>query len=121
MRRLLVLTAILVVAFAAPALAEACTQSDGQPGVFINGQGSDDDRCLTADEYSVMFSVDSLIEAGVADRVVDNGDGTSVIVNPSADLEADPLDRVVSANPSLEPDAPTVRRVLFSGARFFPV
>jgi hypothetical protein len=119
--RKLIAVAILVVAFPLTALAESCVQSDGQSGVFINGQGSDDDRCLTADEYSVMFSIDSLVEAGVADRVVDNGDGTSVIVSPSADLEADPLDRLVSANPSLEPDAPTVRRVLFSGARFFPV
>ena len=119
--RKLIAVAILVGAFPLTAAAEPCTQSDGQPGVFINGQGTDDDRCLTADEYSEVFSVDNLIEAGVADRVVDNGDGTSVIVNPSAGLEADPLDRLVSANPSLEPDAPTVRRVLFSGARFFPV
>lgn len=121
MLRKLIAVAVLVGAFPLTALAEGCIQSDGQTGVFINGQGSDDDRCLTAAEYSEMFSVDALVAAGVADRIIDNGDGTSAVVNPSTGLIEDPLDRIVSANPTLEPDAPTVREVLFGVGRFYPV
>lgn len=111
MRKLLV--AVLVLVFPLTAAAEDCVQSDGQPGVFYNNQGSDDDRCLTASEYQDMFSIDSLVEAGVVNQMVDMGDGTFVIVNPVEELVTDPLDRPVAANPSEFDTAPTVREVLY--------
>lgn len=137
--RLLTATAILM-AIAVPAFADDevapprtspveaqpadCVQSDGQPGVFINGQGTDDDRCLTADEYSALFSADGLLNAGVIVGSADNGDGTTTldfgngVVNT---IPSDPLDQIVSANSELEPDAPTVREVLFAGQTYRPV
>jgi len=50
----------LLVGFALPAAATTdlgagvCVQADGQPGVW-NGTSTDDDGCVTVDEYAAMF------------------------------------------------------------------
>ena len=100
---------VLVLAFAAPALAEDlddghCVQSDGQVGVS-NGSTADNEGCITAEEYQDIYSVANLLEDGV-------------IASPD-EVITEPLDRIVSSNPDWEPDAPTVRHVLFS--RFHPI
>ena len=92
-----------------------CIQTDGQPGWF-DGTTPDDAGCITQDEYVAMTSPEGLLDSGVIESFTDNGDGT-VILNfgvGQTTVEADPLDRIVSANPELEPDAPTVREFLFS-------
>lgn len=108
-----ILTAALVVAFAAPALAVDCVEADGTPGVYINTVEGGDASCQTAAEYAAIFSIDNLIDAGVVNVEVDMGDGTTVIVNPASELEANPLDRPVAANPSEFEDAPTVGEILY--------
>ena len=59
----------------------ACQQTDGQTGLW-NGTTADDDGCITQAEYAELYPTD---------------DGS------------DPLDRQVSVNVELEPEAPTVR------------
>lgn len=59
----------------------ACQQTDGQTGLW-NGTTADDEGCITQAEYAALYPTD---------------DGT------------DPLERQVSVNPDLEPEAPTVR------------
>lgn len=109
MRRLL-LSAVLVGLFALPAMAYDCTDN-GAPGWF-NGTTNDDAGCITQAEYEVKYSIDNLEEAGV---FVDNGDGTVTFPSGAVGvIENDPLERPVAATPSLEPDAPTVREVLWS-------
>lgn len=59
----------------------ACQQTDGQTGLW-NGTTADDEGCITQAEYQVAYPTD---------------DGS------------DPLDRQVSVDVELEPEAPTVR------------
>lgn len=101
-----------------------CVQSDGQPGVYVQGVGSPDDQCLTADEYTAAVSATALTDAGLIAGATDNGDGTTTLdfgngaVNT---IPSDPLDQIVSADAELEPEAPTVREVLFAGQMYRPV
>ena len=127
MRRLrlsLLVLAGLLIATSADAATDlgdgVCVQSDGQEGIWTNGNG---DGCLTAAEYQEMFSVDNLLDVGVLTEAADNGDGTMTVSyavgGGTRSLVADPLERPVSSNPEWEPDAPTVREVLFS--RHYPI
>lgn len=73
-------------------------------------------ECVTQEEYAAIFSVDGLVNSGTFTDPVDNGDGTVTLTNiytGSVTVLADPLERPVTATPELEPDAPTVREVLF--------
>lgn len=105
--RKLFLTVILVLALPVAASAQAIDPATGET--------------ITADEYTEIFSVDNLVAEGVLSNVVDNGDGTvtGLMADPlwgtlvSVTLQANPLDRPVAATPSQEPNAPTVREVLF--------
>ena len=93
-----------------------CRQDDGQVGVW-NGTTADDDGCVTPAEYEQMFSAENLLAVGVIESYQVNEDGTTTIRYPSGitvDIVSNPLDRPVAATPALEPDAPTVRQVLFS-------
>lgn len=88
MRRVTIVVTLLV-GMSLPAMAAtdlgdgACQQTDGQTGLW-NGTTADDDGCVTQAEYAAMY--------------------------PSAD-GSDPLDRQVSVDVELEPEAPTVRQV----------
>ena len=79
-----------------------------------------DESCLTAADYAELFSVDNLVNEGIASDPEDNGDGTTTatINGATVVLVSDPLDRPVAANPALEPDAPTVREVLYPRQAF---
>jgi hypothetical protein len=94
---------------AGTALAEVCTQTDGQVG-FYNGTTADDAGCITEAEYAETFSVPGLIDSGVLTDVIDNGDGTvtGIILGAPVTLIGNPLERPLAATPRLEPDAPTV-------------
>jgi hypothetical protein len=114
-KTLATMAALVIVALALPAAATNCTQSDGQAG-WLDGTTADDAGCITADEYDQLYSIDNLVDAGVLTDVVDNGDGTATVsyaLGGTGILIADPFDRPVAATPELEPDAPTVRQVLF--------
>lgn len=131
-RKIRVVVLIAVVAFVAlffGARADAttdllngrCIQTDGQPGVMgvYAGVPTDAD-CMTELEYEETFGIENLVSTGVLTGVVDNGDGTVTgsIGLAEVTLEANPLDRPVAATPALEPDAPTVREVLFTVNEF---
>jgi len=107
----ILLAAFIAIFFANTAEAYNCTDQ-GQPGWF-NGTTDDDAGCITEAEYVQLYSVENLIAEGILDVPVDMGDGTVVIVNPSSEIIADPLERPVAATPRLEPDAPTVGEILF--------
>lgn len=112
MRKLI--ATIMLVGLALPASAiedQQCRDDDGALGVF--GAAGD---CITPDEYAAMFSADALFEAGVIVAYIDNGDGTVTVeyaIGGTGVIAANPLDRVVSSDPALEPDAPTVGEVLY--------
>lgn len=123
----LAVLAVLLVAGTAQAATDlgngACEQTDGQIGVW-DGTEAADEGCVTAEEYAARFSVDNLIEEGVLVDPVDNGDGTvtgTAWSGVPVTVKDDALDRPVAATPRLEPDAPTVREVLFPTARHFPI
>ena len=98
-----------------------CTQLDGQQG-WLNGTTADDEGCITQSEYEFIYSDENLEQTGVVTDITDNGDGTfsGLMADPLwgtqtlVTVKNDPLDRPVAATPELEPDAPTVREVLFS-------
>lgn len=111
---LILLTIALILLNAATAQAFDCIQADGQQG-HLNGTTADDAGCITEAEYAELYSVGNLVDTGILTSVVDNGDGTvtAIAYGGTVTLNADPLERPVAATPRLEPDAPTVREVLF--------
>lgn len=129
MRRVIVSVATLAImliattAGAAIDLGGGRCLDEGQNVEGVWGGELSDESCITEADYAAIFSVDNLVAEGVASDPVDNGDGTTTVnINgASVDLVSDPLDRPVAATPSVEPDAPTVREVLFGGQRHFPV
>jgi len=92
-----------------------CRQADGQLGVW-NGTSGDDAGCITPEEYAFLYSPQNLVDVGVANSFVDNGDGTATldIDGIAVVVEMDPLHRPVAANPTEFATAPTVREVLYS-------
>jgi hypothetical protein len=120
-----------VLGSAAPALATddlgegACRQTDGAIGLW-NLTTADDAGCITADEYSFMFSAQNLKDAGVIVDYVVNDDGTTDLiyegVGPNVTVPSDPLDSKVEATPGTEPNAPTVRDIFAEAeARGVPI
>lgn len=113
--RLLLVTLILfgmtTTAYATEDLGNGgCRQEDGQLGVW-NGTTADDDGCVTPAEYEIIFSAESLMEAGVIEGYTTHEDGTTTLhfsEGVSNTVATNPLDRLVAVNPELEPDAPTV-------------
>ena len=107
-----VIAAIMLMGLALPAAAieDPQCQDDGVVGV-LDAAGD----CITPQEYTEMFAADALVEAGAIDGYTDNGDGTLTVDfgGYTGQLVANPLDRLVSANSELEPDAPTVGEVLY--------
>jgi hypothetical protein len=94
-----------------------CVQDDGQLGRG-NGTTSDDAGCITESEYEALYNPPALVDAGVLEDFVENGDGTItgrvVTTGAFATMIWNPLDRPVAATSRLEPNAPTVREILFS-------
>ena len=111
MRKVIATIMLMGLALPAAAIEDPQCQDDGVVGV-LDAAGD----CITPQEYAEMFSADALFEAGVIVAYIDNGDGTVTVeyaVGGTGVIAADPLDRVVSANPELELDAPTVGEVLY--------
>ena len=92
----------------------ACVQTDGQTGLW-DGTTADDAGCITPDEYQELFSLPNLVAAGWLSDFEELEDGIAVVTfaynGDQTVVETDPLDRIVAANPELEPDAPSVRKV----------
>lgn len=110
------LTTVIIMALmliATTAQAYDCTDQ-GQPG-WYNGTTADDAGCITQAEYELMFSVDSLEDAGVLVSPVDNGNGTTTgsvsLTGVEVTIVSKALDRPVAANPTAS--SPTVREILF--------
>jgi hypothetical protein len=113
--------AILTVAFVATLTLGARAATDlggggcvdegaGIAGMW-NGTTADDAGCITPAEYSERFAPSALVAAGVIDSYADNGDGTSTLHfgdGIATSVRTEPLERKVSANEALEPEAPTV-------------
>jgi hypothetical protein len=108
-----VLAAFVAILFAprADAADYGCWDAGQQAPGHYNGTTADDAGCITETDYAALYSLTALEEAGV---FTVNGDGT--VTFPSGaigTIESDPFARPVAATPALEPDAPTVREVLF--------
>lgn len=65
---------------------------DGEQGIITI-----DGTCMTPTIYAERFSMEALVEAGVAKSYTDNGDGTSTFIASNCDcqvtVETNPLER----------------------------